>query len=197
MEFGSLYTIALMRWAHIVLGIIWLGYFFYMHMLVRPYLSGLDGDAKAKAYRSLVWRGLKWCRGASIAVLILGIGVLGHLWVEKVYFTEKVGLVSRGKYIMWGMTFACIMLANLWFLIAPAQKKILAAFESGIGAGEADMNKACRLGTVNVYLTGPMLMLMAFANNFPSFHYGHMGLAFVVGMAVIHLLVVIARKGDS
>ncbi len=196
MEFGPYYTIALIRWAHIFMGIMWIGFFFFMHLLVRPYMATLDGEAKSRAYRALIGRGLKWCRGTSLAALLLGIGVLGHLWFQNVYYSDKVGLVGRGKFIMWGMTFATLMWANLWFLISPTQKRILASIEGGIGASDADMARACTLGNINTYLAGPMLMLMVFANNFPGFHYGHMGLAFVIGMAVAHLLVTIARRGN-
>ena len=197
MIFDALYTTALIRWSHIFLGIMWIGFFLFMHMLVRPYLATLDADAKAKAYRALIARGLRWCRGTSMATLLLGVGVLGHIWFQGVYHIEGQGLVGRGKFIMWGMTFAVAMWANLWFLITPLQKRIVASFEAGIGPSDSELAKAGKLGDINMYLSAPMLMLMVFAHNFSAFHYGHMALAFVVGMAVMHLLVVIARKGNN
>ncbi|MFT7617579.1 MAG: putative membrane protein [Planctomycetota bacterium] len=197
MEFGPQYTTALIRWSHIFLGIMWIGFFYFMHLIVRPYLASLDGDAKSKAYRALLARGLRWVRGTSMATLLLGLGVLGHLWSQGVYAIEGQGLVGRGKYIMWGMTFAVAMWANVWFFISPLQKRIVAAFEADIGPSEADLAKAGKLGNINLYLSAPMLMLMVFAQNFPAFHYGHMGLAIVVGMIVAHILVVIARNGNN
>ncbi len=197
MEFGSQYTTALIRWSHIFLGIMWIGFFLFMHLLVRPYIATLTGNAKAKAYRALIARGLRWCRGTSLATVLLGVGVLGHLWFQGVYLNDVVGLLGRGKFIMWGMTFAVAMWANLWFLISPIQKRITASFEAEIGPSEADVKKAKKLADINAYLAAPMLMLMVFANNFGThFHYGHMALAFVVGLAVTHFLVTLANKGN-
>lgn len=199
MEFGSLYTTSMIRWSHIFLGIMWIGYFYFMHLIVRPYLATLEGEAKSKAYRTLMARGLRWCRGTSLATLLLGIGVLGHLWSQGVYAVEGQGLIPRGKFIMWGMTLAVAMWVNLWVFISPVQKRIVASFEADIGPSEADLIKTGKLGNINIYLSGPMLMMMVFAQNFPvsKFHYGHLGLAIVIGGLVSHILIVIARNGNK
>ncbi len=197
MNFDKTFTIALIRWSHILSGIIWLGFFLFLHFIVRPYVNGLKGDAKAEGYRRLIGRGLRWCRGAGIVTLLLGLGVLGHLWVQNVYSSEAEPLTSRGRYIMWAMTIAVAMLVNLFLFISRAQNNILNAFASGIGPSDEQLARPRKLALVNVYMMGPMLYLMVFAQNFlGGFHYGHMGLGILIGAAVMHLLVMIADRGN-
>lgn len=198
MHFDKTYTVALIRWSHILAGVIWLGFFLFLHFIVRPYVAGLKGDAKAEGYRKLIGRGLRWCRGAGITTFLLGIGVLGHLWAAHAYSSELEPLNSRGRYIMWAMTIAVGMLVNLLFFVSRAQNGILTAFAAGLGPSDAQLEKARKLGLINIYLMGPMLYLMVFAQNFlGGFHYGHMGLAFAIGLATMHVIVMIADKGAA
>ncbi len=197
MHFDSFYTTALIRWSHIICGILWIGFFLFLHFIARPYVAGLKGEAKAQAYKGLIGRGINWCRGAGLATLLLGVGVLGHLWASGVYKTATEPLNGRGRFIMWAMTIAFVMLGNLFFFITKTQKGILNAFAAGIGPSDEQIGKARKLGLINVYLSGPMLYLMVMANNFGAFHYGHMALGLVIGGGVMHILVMIADKGSK
>ncbi|MCB9834347.1 MAG: urate hydroxylase PuuD [Planctomycetes bacterium] len=196
MQFDTTFTTALIRWGHILAGIIWLGFFLFLHFVVRPYVLCLKGEAQAEGYRRLIGRGLRWCRGAGITTFLLGIGVLGHLWAKQAYSGASVPLNGRGRFIMWGMTLAVAMLVNLLFLVSKAQNGILNAFASGLGPSDQQFARVRRLSLVNVYLTGPMLYLMIFANNFgPLFHYGHVGIGVVLGLATMHIIVILAERG--
>ena len=197
MLFDTTYTTAFIRWSHIFSGIIWVGFFFSSRFILLPYVRKLKGEAQAEAYRCLIGRSLRWCKGAGLTTFLLGIGVLGHLWAQGVYVNDLVGLIGRGKYIMWAMTVAVAMLVNLWFLIGPMQNRILAAYASGIGPGPADLKKLNFWSTINLYAAGPMLLMMVFAHNFASFHYGHLVLAAGIGMVITEILVRIAKRGSA
>ena len=193
MEFGPLYVDSLLRWGHILSGIVWIGFLYFFNFVNGPFGATLDAETKKKVVPELMFRCLWWFRWGAMATLLFGLALFAWGWVEIGSYTiagDEGGLTGRGRFIMWGMLMAVIMWFNVWFIIWPAQKKIIPA----IGRGEAPPAglpaRAALFSRINTYLSGPMLMLMVMAGHFgTAFHYGHLGLAIVIGLAVIHLMI--------
>jgi uncharacterized membrane protein len=85
---------------------------------------------------------------------------------------------------MWGMLFGSVMWFNVWFIIWPAQKKLL-----GGTAGDAAPALRARAGLaskVNTFLSAPMLVGMLGANHAGmAFSYPALILAGVLGLVAI------------
>ncbi|MBI3289440.1 MAG: urate hydroxylase PuuD, partial [Elusimicrobia bacterium] len=95
------------------------------------------------------------------------------------------GLSDRARWIMWGMLFGSIMWFNVWFIIWPAQKKLLSGQVTGDAAVPVRA-RAAKASRLNTYLSAPMLVGMLAANHANmGFSYGALLLAALLGFAVI------------
>jgi uncharacterized membrane protein len=94
------------------------------------------------------------------------------------------GLSDRARWIMWGMTFGSFMWFNVWFVIWPAQKKLLGGTAGD--AAPALRARAALASRINTYLSAPMLVGMLGAGHAGmGFTYGAMLTATLLGMAMI------------
>jgi uncharacterized membrane protein len=132
---------------------------------------------------------LWWMRMAATKTLLLGLGLF--YWS---YMHMKVGEgTGRARYVMYGMMIGIVMWGLLWFVIWPAQKKILAAREAGGPPPESAVKRGATCSLVNGLLAGPMLMLMVFAHNYGTFSYGMLGLITVIGVVAMGATVLVGK----
>jgi len=105
-----------------------------------------------------------------IAVIVVFIGYATAL------MAQKAGSSSRSISIMVGGGLGTIMFLNVWMIIWPLQKKIIAATKATAEGGApapADMPKWARraflASRTNAWLSIPMLFFMGAASHFPMF----------------------------
>jgi uncharacterized membrane protein len=60
------------RWIHIVAGIIWMGFLAFFILAVAPTLKSLDPAIRAKVFPELASRGLWWLRWSSVVAWLMG-----------------------------------------------------------------------------------------------------------------------------
>ena len=75
-------------------------------------------------------------------------------------FSVEGKLQDRAIWILFGMTLATVMWANVWFVIWPAQKKIIPAVRDGQKPDAALVKRATLASKINTYLSAPMLFGM-------------------------------------
>ncbi len=68
---GSVEQIVL-RWVHIVAGIIWVGFLCFFILAVAPALKKLDPETRAKIFPELASRGLWWLRWSAVVTWLAG-----------------------------------------------------------------------------------------------------------------------------
>jgi len=78
---------------------------------------------------------------------------------------------GRGAYIHFGAALGTIMVANVFFVIIPGQKRMVAAAERGEAPDPADGERGKQRSVHNTYFTLPVLFVMI-SNHF-AFTYGH------------------------
>jgi len=160
-----------LRWAHVIYGIIWLGHLYFFNLVNVPFQGGLDKDLKAKVNPPLLLRALWWFRWAAMYTLLFGLALFAfnYLGPPKYLFRPEGGITGRAMWIMFGMLLGTIMWFNVWFIIWPRQKLIL----GGLAAGTPHPDAAKMAPTVmkasrfNLYASGPLLFAMLAA--------GHLG----------------------
>jgi uncharacterized membrane protein len=100
---------------------------------------------------------------------------------------------GRGAYIHVGAALGTIMVANVWMIIVPAQRELIAATREGREPDWTLGARAKRRSTHNSYVTFPVLFTM-FSNHYPS-TYGHprnwlvLWLLIVVGASIRHVMI--------
>lgn len=137
----------LIRFVHIFFGILWIGLLYYFNFVQTEYFKESEASAKADVVQKLVPNALWYFRWAAAFTFLTGFYLLYFLSI-----TVNVG-------ILLGALMGTIMAANVWFIIWPNQKKVIAGAPDAADAGA----KAGLASRTNTLLSIPMLYLMVYS----------------------------------
>jgi len=153
-----------LRWGHVMFGIIWLGHLYFFNLVNVPFQGTLDKELKPKVNPGLLLRALWWFRWGAMYTVVFGLAlfVFDYQHPGRAFRNPEGGVTGRAMWIMFGMLLGLIMWVNVWFVIWPRQKRIL----GGMAAG-TPVPDAAKLGAVvmkasrfNLFASGPMLFAM-------------------------------------
>jgi uncharacterized membrane protein len=167
----SLATAAIIiRWAHVIFGIIWIGHLYFFNLVNVPFQGGLDKELKPKVNPALLLRAFWWFRWGAMYTLIFGLVLFfwHYIGPEHLIRDQEGNMSGRGMWIEFGMLLGIIMWFNVWFIIWPRQKKILGGMASGTPHPDAAKLAATagKASRFNTYASGPMLYGMLAAPHF-------------------------------
>jgi uncharacterized membrane protein len=151
------------RWIHFVAGITWIGLLYWFNLVNVPYQRVLDPALKGQANPPLFRRALAWFRWS--AVVTVGAGLLliyGLYWQDGDLFGS-----NTEKTIFAGGLLGIVMLANVWMVIWPNQRRVLAAMDAGEPPDPAWPRRTLIASRVNFALSFPMLFFMAGSAHYP------------------------------
>ena len=118
----------LVRALHVLFGILWIGLLYYFNFVQTEYFKDADADAKSDVVQKLVPNALWYFRWAAAFTFLTGLYLLYYLNAA----------VNVG--ILLGSLMATFMAANVWFIIWPNQKKVIAGAEdSAVAAAKAGL----------------------------------------------------------
>lgn len=149
------------RWGHFLAGITWIGLLYYFNFVQVPSLGGVSADTKADLFKedSIVRRALWWFRWGAMLTLLSGIVLMMGLY--------------HGAGASWdiriGALFGIIMWFNVWFIIWPAQKRVIGMVEADADEKAAAGKRALIASRTNTLLSVPMLFFMASSAHFQVF----------------------------
>ena len=158
------YLPAIMRWVHLMAGVMWIGLLYYFNFVQVAALKAAAADNSAQGIsKHVAPRALFYFRWSALVTWLAGAALLGSHFPAA--FTLQTSHVAIGI----GAWLGTIMLLNVWGLIWPNQKKVL-----GIKpATDEEKNKARRIAFLasrtNTMLSIPMLFFMA-AGAHPSIY---------------------------
>lgn len=144
----------LLRWVHLLAGVAWIGLLYYFNFVQTEYFKEADGGAKTDAIQKLVPRALWWFRWGAMLTFLSGFALLGlkHL---------------AGLGIIIGAVLGTLMFLNVWLIIWPNQKVVIASARQVAAGGEAleeagaALAKAGLASRTNTLFSIPMLFFMA------------------------------------
>ena len=158
----------MLRWIHVLAGITWIGILYYFNFVQTPFFgTELGGQAKGAMTRGLVPNALWWFRWGAAFTFFSGLLLLITKW--------HGGAALSGSYmtlILTGALMGTLMAANVWFVIWPAQKVVIANAEAVAAGGQANPDAAARgqraglASRTNTLYSIPMLFFMVAAANF-------------------------------
>ncbi len=160
---------SLIVWAHVFVGIIWIGLLYYFNFVQIPAVgeaaADSDGPGPAAINKYVAPRALLWFRWAALLTWLTGAAALETMGIgfanAFLLHTPAIGI---------GVWLGTIMLFNVWVLIWPNQKKVLGMVEASDEEKAKAKNTAMLASRTNTLLSIPMLMSMV--------SFGHGGLAF-------------------
>jgi uncharacterized membrane protein len=158
----------LFAWIHFLAGITWIGLLYYFNFVHGAYMAEAPAEAKPGATRFLLPRALWWFRWGAVFTVLSGLAIITY-WMTQV----PAGISpmealnnSRGVGIMLGATLGIIMFLNVWLVIWPKQKIVIASANAVAGGGTADPNAAAAAGRAflasrtNMMFSIPLLFFM-------------------------------------
>jgi uncharacterized membrane protein len=170
-ERGGWYFLA--RWAHIVAGITWIGLLYYFNFVQVPAFAEMEAAARNNAVDKLASRALWWFRWAAAATVVTGIMILLFQNDGKAQlFNGDYWKSTPGMSIATGILLALTMFFNVWLVIWPNQKKVIANARNVQAGGEADPaaadagRRAALASRMNTIFSFPMLFFMVGAAHF-------------------------------
>ncbi len=144
------YLSQLDRFLHVLFGIVWIGLLYYFNFVGAGYLKEATPEGKKDVVQKLVPKALWYFRWAALLTFLTGVYLL-------YYVSEIPGAYNVG--ISLGATMATIMFLNVWLIIWPNQKKVIAGTQDAAEAGA----KAALASRTNTLLSFPMLYFMIYS----------------------------------
>jgi uncharacterized membrane protein len=175
----------LLRFGHIMFGIIWLGHLYFFNLVNVPFQADLDKELKPKVNPKLLLRAFWWFRWGAMYTLIFGLALFFYRYIYLGQIHEPGRAISvRGGWILFGMLLALIMWFNVWFVIWPRQKKILGGMAAGTPHPDAAKLAATagKASRFNTYVSGPMLFAMIVPNNYSGWTHAGILLTLILGL---------------
>jgi uncharacterized membrane protein len=180
---SSLVNVVL-RFGHIIFGIIWLGHLYFLNLVNVPLQADLDKDLKPLVNPKLLLRVFYWFRIGAMYTFVFGWLLFGYKYGHQKLLMVDGALSTRGMWILFGGIIGTIMWANVWFVIWPRQKLILGGLVAGKPHPDAAKMAATALkaSRFNLFASGPMLFGMIMPNNDPGRSPLAMILALIIGV---------------
>ena len=144
----------LLRWIHLLAGVTWIGLLYYFNFIQGEYFKAADAGAKSDVIRKLVPNALWWFRWGAMFTFLSGAALI--------YMKHLTGLG-----IMIGAALGTLMFLNVWLIIWPKQKTVIASAARVAEGGEAmpeagpALAKAGLASRTNALFSIPMLFFMA------------------------------------
>ena len=122
----------LIRWLHIISGVMWIGHLWYFNFTQTPTMPKIPAELRPAVVRYILPEALFWFRWGAMFTLIFGL-ILAWL-LGFIGQALSLGIGQHDLHftlIGFGMWFGIIMWFNVWFLIWPNQKKVMGLNGSG------------------------------------------------------------------
>ncbi len=160
-QFGHAWGTFVMRWLHVICGVMWIGLLWYFNFVQIPSMPSIPDEQKPAISKVIAPTALFWFRYAALATVVTGLLLA---WMQN-YLVLALTLQLPFAAIGIGMWIALIMAFNVWFIIWPNQKKALGI----VPVEPAEKAKAARTAMltsrVNTMLSITMLYMMVAQQN--------------------------------
>ena len=150
------------RWLHVFFGILWIGLLYYLNFVQVPTMPSVPAELKKGVTGYIAPKVFFFFRWAALLTVVTGLTIayVGNYLHQAMSFqgTGQVALIGVGMWL------AVIMAANVWFIIWPAQQKILGLVPATDEAKAKAAPRALIASRTNLLLSLPMLYAMVSAN---------------------------------
>ncbi|MBA3055182.1 MAG: hypothetical protein FP826_09655 [Sphingomonadales bacterium] len=151
------------HWLHVFIGILWIGLLYYLNFVQVPTMPAIPAELKKGVTGYIAPKVLFYFRWAALLTVVTGLVIAWNAgYVHRALVLQ--GATRAEDMIGLGMDLALIMAFNVWFIIWPAQKKILGIVEASDAEKAAAAPRALIASRLNTLLLLPMLYCMANAN---------------------------------
>jgi uncharacterized membrane protein len=190
----------LLRWIHFLAGITWIGLLYYFNFVQTPFFAEAEPGVRSAAIQKLVPRALWWFRWGAMVTFLAGLLMYIHYMaqsggVQGFYSTAYAWAITLGG------TLGTIMFLNVWLVIWPNQKVVIASATQAAQGGQAIPEaancgrRAALASRTNVIFSVPMLLYMGARHLPPGF--GEATGGSITGLVVIGGLIIAAVEANA
>ena len=151
------------RWIHFVAGITWIGLLYWFNFVNARSMANMDAAARPHITTTLLPRALAWFRHSAWVTVLAGLVLIYGLYWSSGDVANSLG----ARTILSGLILGLIMLANVWSIIWPNQRRVIAATREGRAPDPLWARNALYASRANVTLSFPMLFFMASSSHNP------------------------------
>ena len=175
------YLELLFRWGHVVFGIAWIGLLYYFNLIQGGFAAAASADTKVELFTKLVPNALWYFRYAALFTVLTGLVLTFYIWHHG---QLNVGIVV-------GILLALFMFSNVWLIIWPNQKKVIAANEAIAAGNEPGEDtaepaaKALLASRTNTLFSLPMLFFMINGPHGFGLSVEYTGLSMILGALIV------------
>jgi uncharacterized membrane protein len=162
-----------LRWVHFLSGITWIGILYYFNFVQTPFFAEAEPGVRSAAIQKLVPRALWWFRWAAMVTFLAGLLMYMHYLAQSgadgFYSTPYAWAITLGG------TLGTVMFLNVWLVIWPNQKVVIASATQAAQGGQAiptaanSGRRAALASRTNVVFSVPMLLFMGSRHLPPGF----------------------------
>ena len=165
-SFDRLFWSGLARYAHVIVGIMWIGLLWYFNFVQIPNMGKIPDEQKPAIGKVIAPAALFYFRWAAAFTILSGLIVAGLNGYLHDAMTLSIGSgVPKHTAIGIGMWLGIIMAFNVWFVIWPNQKRALGIVECDPDLKAKSAKTAMLFSRTNTLLSLPMLLTMVAAQN--------------------------------
>ncbi len=169
---ASSFWLFLVRWLHVLCGVMWIGLLWYFNFVAAPTTPQIPTELRPALGKYITPAALFWFRWAAMGTIFFGIGLaqLNGYLLQAFTLDAMEGFANpKAVSIGIGMWLGTIMWFNVWFLIWPNQQKALNIGDKypslSADAKAASAKTAGMFSRINTMLSIPMLFAMVAAQN--------------------------------
>ncbi len=148
------------HWLHVWFGILWIGLLYYLNFVQVPTMPSIPAELKGAITGHIAPKVFFFFRWSALLTVLTGLIIAFH----NGYAIPALTFAGDFNMIGLGMWLALIMAFNVWFIIWPAQKKILGIVEASAEEKAAAAPRALAASRTNLLLSLPMLWCMVNSN---------------------------------
>jgi uncharacterized membrane protein len=155
--------VQVLRMLHFFSGVAWIGLLYYFNFVQGAFFAEIDAPAKNLAFSKLVPKALWWFRWGAMGTFVSGIAMLA---IQGAQLKGDFFLTPYGLYIWPGALMGTFMFLNVWLIIWPKQKIVIASANSVLSGGPANPEaakvgpQAALASRTNTLFSIPLLFFM-------------------------------------
>jgi len=184
-------TGTLIRWLHVLSGIIWVGTLYSLVLIQGPALAALDPPVRKSLLLGIMPRALWWLRWAAMTTLILGTGLFTWEYhrIDAGFGTNAnlsvQGVITdRALFTMTGIGLAITLWFMAWFLVWPPWTHVLRKLAGGEPPPTDLLARVKRRSRFAFIISGPLILFMVAPQNYLD-DYSLLSVCSIAGVGVL------------
>ena len=162
--------VMVLRWIHFFAGVAWIGHLWYFNFVQGAFMPEVDATVKNNVFAKLVPRAMWWFRWGAMWTFVSGFIMLliagkdlGGDFMQTPY----------GIFIYTGALMGICMFLNVWLIIWPIQRGLIANGTAALSGGTPDAAVAAKApkaglaSRTNTLFSIPLLFFMGAARHMP------------------------------